>query len=611
MGLDGSVSQRSPEDLLGTTLGTCTLERVLGRGGMGVVYLAQQSRPRRQVAVKVLMLSWLPDSHRRERFLERFRREADAVAALEHPNILPIFEYGEQDDLAYLVMPYVSGGTLRDRVLRKGPLPLLEAAGFIAQAAAALEYAHSRGVIHRDVKPQNMLLYPDKRLVLGDFGIAKLAQAAAEEEGAKPSDLTTLGRVVGTPDYMSPEQAMGKTVDARTDIYSLGVVLFYLVTGRLPFVAPQSMTVVAKHVSEPPPSPRQFRPELPVAAENVILRALAKDPDERYRSASDLSRTFRATLPSMTTPIESAERRVMAAPPPISPLSAGGKARDTDKLLRLPAARVKAETPASKPPSQRWLNVLIALVIVALAAGGVYAATHVGKQNQPPVATRITSPTSRPSITPTNTPSPTATNTPTATATTPPPTTYQAEQLTPQNSDLPAGTTIASKVTSTTPGDFAKANPGRVVDPTSGFNWTKDILTTIDRNGSSYLVVGVDQFATANDAHSYYATVAGHLVSTQVFQAGDEGIEGLCCDLSPTAFNIFYREKNVTVLILVDADGQQAIQDGEALAKALDQHVRLALASPGLSSPALALLSSLAGWRLALPRRSAALVRLI
>src|SRR5690348_7576664 len=126
MGLDGGVSQRSPEELIGTTLGTCTLERVIGRGGMGVVYLAQQSRPRRQVAVKVLMLSWMSDSHRRERFLERFRREADAVAALEHPNILPVYEYGEQEDLAYLVMPYVSGGTLRDRIVRKGALPLLE-----------------------------------------------------------------------------------------------------------------------------------------------------------------------------------------------------------------------------------------------------------------------------------------------------------------------------------------------------------------------------------------------------------------------------------------------------------------------------------------------------
>jgi serine/threonine protein kinase len=612
MGLDGSVSQRSPEDLLGTVLGTCTLERVLGRGGMGVVYLAQQSRPRRQVAVKVLMLSWLPDSHRRERFLQRFRREADAVAALEHPNILPIFEYGEQEDLAYLVMPYVSGGTLRDRVLRKGPLPLLEAAGFIAQAAAALEYAHAHGVIHRDVKPQNMLLYPDKRLVLSDFGIAKLAQAAAEEEGAKPSDLTTLGRVVGTPDYMAPEQALGKTVDARSDIYSLGVVLFYLVTGRLPFVAPQSMTVVAKHVSEPPPSPRQFRPDLPVAAENVILRALAKDPDERYRTASDLSRTFRATLPSVTVPVEQAGRRPTAAatpvvPSPVVPPPAGS--RKTERPPERTPAVAKPGTPAPKPPRRPWLIALIALLIVGLAAGGVYAVVNGAKQNKPPVvATRTTSPTARPSFTPTNTASPTATDTPTATAT-PPPTTYQAEQLSPQNSDLPTGEVIASTTTTTTPADFDQANPGRVVKPTSGFNWVKDILTTIDQNGSQYLVVGVDQFATASDAHNYFMVVTGHLVSAQPFQAGDEGTEGLCCDITPNATNIFYREKNVTVLMLVDASGQQAIQDGEALAKKLDQHVRSALATPGPAFPALALLPSSAQAARAASRRSGALVR--
>jgi serine/threonine protein kinase len=631
MGVDGRVSPQPPEELLGSTLGTCTLERILGRGGMGVVFLAQQSRPRRQVAVKVLLLSSLADAHRRGRFLERFRREADAVAALEHPNILPIFEYGEQADLAYLVMPYVPGGTLRDRVIRKGPLPLLEASSFVAQAAAALDYSHARGVIHRDVKPHNMLLYPDKRLVLSDFGIAKLAQAAAEE-GGKASDLTTLGRVVGTPDYMSPEQAMGKQVDARTDIYSLGVVLYYLVTGRLPFVAPQPVAVVAKHVSEAPPPPRQFRPDLPAAAEAVILRALAKDPDARYRTAGELARAYRATLPSVTLPVEPAERRPTANPPPAAPVPGNAppaapfpatpkkterpaerpperpagqpaKPQAAQPVQQPPAQRPQERVPAPPanagvpaparppvqppavqparpvqppPPRRRWSALVVTLLVLTLVAGGVYAATRASKSTPPQVVVTKTvgpSATSAPTHTPTLMPSPsaTSTSTPTPTATTPP--LYQADQLVPQNGDLPAGTTLTSSITSTTPADFAQNNPGRVVNPTSGFNWNKNIASTIDKGGSAYLFVTIDQFASANDAHNYYLQVIGHLASTKAFQVGDEGIEGQCCDNSPTSPNIFYREKNVTVLLVVSSD-QQALLDGENLAKKLDQHVR-------------------------------------
>jgi serine/threonine protein kinase len=162
------------ETLIGTVLGTCTLQKLIGQGGMGAVFLAQQSRPKRQVAVKVLlpMIPLNPDQL--AAFLERFRRETDAAAALEHPNIMPVHEYGEYGGLAYLVMPYISGGTLRDVLEREGPLPLAKATNYLEQLAAAIDSAHDHGVIHRDIKPANIMVTPEGRLLLGDFGLVKI-----------------------------------------------------------------------------------------------------------------------------------------------------------------------------------------------------------------------------------------------------------------------------------------------------------------------------------------------------------------------------------------------------------------------------------------------------
>ncbi len=568
----GADQPQTPESFIGRTLGTCTIKQVLGRGGMGVVFLAHQSRPNRDVAVKVLLLSLMPDASRRTRFLQRFRREADAVAALEHPNILPVYEYGEQPDLAYLVMPYVNGGTLRDRVERKGALPLEEAAGFLSKAAVALDYAHRHGVIHRDVKPQNMLLYPDKRLMLSDFGIAKVAQAAAEEDGQPSPQLTTLGHVVGTPDYIAPEQAMGHEIDGRADIYSLGVVLFYMVTGRVPFVAPQPMTVAAKHVSEPPPPPRQFRPDLPPAAEAVILKALAKSPAERYHTAGELARAFRAALPAQGG--ASAPRSTAPAPAALPKVAT---IKPEQRITAQPPVRQSPKS-SGLPPRRRWLPVVLALLAILLVSVGAYAAVKGIVSKQPTPSTTVTaSPANKPTATHTATATATNTATPSPTSTTPPPVLYTASQFVPTAGDLPNGTTALSPVTSTTPGDFQKNNPGRVVDPTQGYNWQKDISVQIDKlsNGSKYLVVAIDEFDTAADATKYFDNVVPHLTQTQTQQIGDEEIDGMCCDTTPTTYNVFYREHNVTVIIAV-ASGQpsQASQDALSLAKKLDQHVR-------------------------------------
>ncbi|MBV9614658.1 MAG: protein kinase, partial [Ktedonobacteraceae bacterium] len=280
------------EALIGTVLGTCTLQKLIGQGGMGAVFLAQQSRPNRQVAVKVLlpMTPQAPDQH--AAFLERFRRETDVVASLEHPNIMPVHEYGERDGLAYLVMPYVSGGTLRDELEREGRLPLEKVVFYLEQMVAALELAHEHGVIHRDIKPANILVRREGRLLLTDFGLVKIASQGQSAS----SRLTGVGVPVGTPDYMAPEQVVGGEVDTRADLYSLGVILYQMVTGTLPFKGDMPMQVAMQHMQMSPVSPRAFRPDLPPAAEMVMLRALAKRPSDRYRNVQEFASAFRQSL---------------------------------------------------------------------------------------------------------------------------------------------------------------------------------------------------------------------------------------------------------------------------------------------------------------------------
>ena len=255
--------------LLGQALGTCVLKSLLGRGGMGAVYLAHQSRPRRSVAVKVLMPGLLMETSIRAEFLLRFRREADAIAALDHVHIMPIYEYGEQEDLAYLVMPHVTGGTLREVLEKRGRLPLNEIVPIIEQAAAALDYAHAQGIIHRDLKPGNILFHADGRVVLADFGLAKILNETNEmqHESSNPG---SAGTIIGTPEYFSPEQSTGNPVDQRTDVYSLGIVLYQMLTGRVPFTGSTAVAIAVKHTIEMPPSPSALNPTIPRSVEAVV-----------------------------------------------------------------------------------------------------------------------------------------------------------------------------------------------------------------------------------------------------------------------------------------------------------------------------------------------------
>jgi len=279
-------------DLEGTTLGRYRVLARLGRGGMADVYKAFQPSLDRYVAIKVLHPSMVDDKE----FIGRFQREAKSVAALRHPNIIQVFDYDSQGDTYYMVMEYIDGPTLRaaleDLHHRREQVPLDVALRIVSDVGAALSYAHEAGVVHRDVKPANILLERSGRVILTDFGVAKILT------GTK---VTVTGTVLGTPAYMSPEQGMGEHGDSRSDIYSLGVVLYELTTGRLPFDADTPLAVLLKHVHDPLPLPRQVNPSLPEEVERIILRALAKDPSDRYGTVQDMLAEI-AALPTSVVP---------------------------------------------------------------------------------------------------------------------------------------------------------------------------------------------------------------------------------------------------------------------------------------------------------------------
>ncbi len=272
------------DDLIGRQIGQYEILRELGRGGMATVYLARQRNMNRQVAIKVLPREFLHDPQ----FINRFKREVQLIAELEHPHILPVYDFGEHDKIPFIVMRYLAGGSLLD-LLDQGLPPLEELEQPSMQVCAALDFAHAEGIIHRDLKPSNIMLDERGNAYLSDFGIAQIMQDAGRLTGSA---------VIGTPAYMSPEQAEGRPLDARADVYAMGVVLFELVTGREPYQADTPMAMLLKQITEPMPSPLAYRPDLPRGIEEVILRATLKDPSGRYPAAGDFAVAYSRAMQS-------------------------------------------------------------------------------------------------------------------------------------------------------------------------------------------------------------------------------------------------------------------------------------------------------------------------
>jgi eukaryotic-like serine/threonine-protein kinase len=329
------VSDRPPtsSQMIGTVLSSrYKLEAKLGSGGMSTVYLARDTTLDRQVAVKVLHREMSEQADQ----LQRFRQEARAVAKLSHPNVVAVIDAGEDGGHPYIVFEYVEGETLKQRINRIGALDPQEALAYAIEIARGLTVAHARRMVHRDIKPQNVLIDSEGRAKLTDFGISR----QLEQDG-----MTATGRVLGTTDYVSPEQAMGHPVDPGSDVYSLGVVLYEMLTGQVPFQADSQVGVAMKHVNEELPDVQQRRPELSAAAAMVVERATAKDPAVRYQQVGEM-------IDDLSTALEVEAARAG---------STTGEA--TSVLETVPAAERKLSAGGS-----RWSVVALVLLLVAIAA---------------------------------------------------------------------------------------------------------------------------------------------------------------------------------------------------------------------------------------------------
>ncbi|HVD11103.1 MAG TPA: Stk1 family PASTA domain-containing Ser/Thr kinase [Gaiellaceae bacterium] len=346
--------------------------RKLGSGGMANVYLAEDEDLGRRVAIKILSERYAND----ESFNERFRREAKSAASLSHPNIVSIYDRGEADGIPYIAMEVIEGRSLKELILTRGPLPLATAIDYTHQILDALRFAHRNGIIHRDIKPHNILLGAENRAKVTDFGIAR----------AGASQMTEVGSIMGTAQYLSPEQARGAPVTAASDLYSVGIVLYEMLTGQVPFSGDSAIEIAMKHLNETPRPPSSLRPELTPELDQVVLRALAKNPEDRYQASEE----FSADLDRVEAGIPIAPETSAAA---TAILSGGFETSATQVIPPTETARQHPPTqpaaprrpPPTYPPRYRydepprkrnrflpWLLVILLLAGAAVAGWYVY-----------------------------------------------------------------------------------------------------------------------------------------------------------------------------------------------------------------------------------------------
>jgi beta-lactam-binding protein with PASTA domain/predicted Ser/Thr protein kinase len=364
------------DTLIGTVFdGRYRIVRKLGAGGMADVYLAEDQELGRRVAIKILNDRHAAD----DQFVERFRREAKNAAGLSHPNIVSIYDRGTAEGTYYIAMEYLDGRSLKELIVGRGPAPIKIAIEYTRQILGALGFAHRHGIVHRDIKPHNVLIGPEGRLKVTDFGIAR--------SGA--SQMTEVGSIIGTAQYLSPEQAQGSPVDQTSDVYSVGVVLFEMLTGQVPFTGDTPLEIAMKHLSEVPRPPSELRPDVPHDLDLVVLRALAKDPADRYESAQEMDADLKRVLDGLPVGEETANAAtaVLSGSGVLAAAPTSVITRPTD--VAPPRAAPPGATPPAGyygyegPPRRRrpiWPWILAVLLLAAAGVAAWFAYTKIQEQ---------------------------------------------------------------------------------------------------------------------------------------------------------------------------------------------------------------------------------------